>query len=353
MTTTGSARYHNVLKDIGPRIVIVEEAAEVLESHIITSLSKHTEHLILIGDHHQLKPKNNVYELERNYNMNISLFERLINNKFDYVTLSRQHRMRPEISCLMKHFYETKIEDHESVLKREHILGVKQDIAFINHSILEDNLGDDENRSKVNKYEGRYLVKLAKFFIRQHYETSQITILATYSGQTTFIQHELKRENVKGIRVCTVDNFQGEESHIILLSLVRSNLVKSIGFLSTENRVCVAFSRARDGFFCIGNFNLLKDSKSKSNWKAIIKDMKEKNYIHNGLHLSCGHHPQNDLLATKPEDFDKRPEGGCLLNCDFYLKCGHRCPRSSHLFDLEPKNIKCIQFCKKTIGMRA
>ncbi len=83
----------------------------------------------------------------------------------------------------------TKIEDYESVLKREHILGVKQDIAFINHSILEDNLGDDENRSKVNKYEGRYLVKLAKFFIRQHYETSQITILVTYSGQTTFIQH--------------------------------------------------------------------------------------------------------------------------------------------------------------------
>ncbi len=111
----------------------------------------------------------------------------------------------------------------------------------------------------MNTYEGKYLVKLAKFFIRQHYETSQITILATYPGQTTFIQHELKRENVEGIRVCTVDNFQGEESHMILLSLVRSNLVKSIGFLSTENRVCVAFSRARDGFFSIGNFNLLKD----------------------------------------------------------------------------------------------
>ena len=279
MTTTGSARYHNVLKDIGPRIVIVEEAAEVLESHIITSLSKHTEHLVLIGDHHQLKPKNNVYELEINYNMNISLFERLINNKFDYVTLTRQHRMRPEISCLIKHFYETKIEDHESVKNREHILGVKQDISFINHSILEDNLGDDENRSKMNKYEGRYLVKLAKFFIRQHYLPSQITILATYSGQTTFIRNELKRENVESIRVCTVDNFQGEENDIILLSLVRSNLVESIGFLSTENRVCVAFSRARDGFFCIGNFNLL-NSKSKSNWRAICLERLERKKLY-------------------------------------------------------------------------
>jgi superfamily I DNA and/or RNA helicase len=196
MTTTGSARYHNVLKDIGPRIVIVEEAAEVLESHIIISLSKHAEHLILIGDHHQLKPKNNVNELERNYDMNVSLFERLINNKFDYVTLSRQHRMRPEISCLMKHFYETKIEDDNSVLKRDYILGVKQDIAFINHSILEDHLVDADNRSKVNKYEGKYLVQLAKFFIRQHYQTSRITFLATYSGQTSYIRQELKIDNL-------------------------------------------------------------------------------------------------------------------------------------------------------------
>jgi hypothetical protein len=49
MTTTGSSRYHNILKDIGPRIVIVEEAAEVFEAHIVSALSKKCEHLILIG----------------------------------------------------------------------------------------------------------------------------------------------------------------------------------------------------------------------------------------------------------------------------------------------------------------
>jgi len=80
MTTTGSSRYHSILKDIGPRIVIVEEAAEVFESHIVASLSKNCEHLILIGDHVQLRPNPAVYKLATDFKLNVSLFERLINN---------------------------------------------------------------------------------------------------------------------------------------------------------------------------------------------------------------------------------------------------------------------------------
>lgn len=39
------------------QLVIVEEAAEVLEAHILTSLAPTVEHLVLIGDHFQLSPK--------------------------------------------------------------------------------------------------------------------------------------------------------------------------------------------------------------------------------------------------------------------------------------------------------
>lgn len=49
MTTTGAARYQHVLQQVGPEIVVVEEAAEVLEAHIVTALSKKCQHLILIG----------------------------------------------------------------------------------------------------------------------------------------------------------------------------------------------------------------------------------------------------------------------------------------------------------------
>ena len=69
-----------MLKDIGPRIVIVEEAAEVFESHIVASLSKNCEHLILNGDHIQLRPNPAVYKLAKDFDFDVSLFERLVKN---------------------------------------------------------------------------------------------------------------------------------------------------------------------------------------------------------------------------------------------------------------------------------
>ena len=56
------------------------------------------------------------------------------------------------------------------------------------------------------------------------------------------------------MRVTAVDNYQGEENDVIILSLVRNNVEGSVGFLRTNNRVCVALSRARNGFYAFGNF---------------------------------------------------------------------------------------------------
>ncbi|CAG2235692.1 NFX1-type zinc finger-containing protein 1 [Mytilus edulis] len=89
MTTTCAAKYQPVLKELGPRIIVVEEAAEVLEAHVITTLSKQCEHLILIGDHQQLKPNPTVYKLAQNFNLDLSLFERMIKNKLEYNCLQQ------------------------------------------------------------------------------------------------------------------------------------------------------------------------------------------------------------------------------------------------------------------------
>ena len=59
---------------------------------------------------------------------------------------------------------------------------------------------------------------------------------------------------LREVKITVVDNFQGEENDIILLSLVRSNREAKIGFLKTENRVCVALSRAKMGFYIIGMY---------------------------------------------------------------------------------------------------
>lgn len=42
MTTTGRSKYSYLLESISIPIVIVEEAAEVFEAHIVTSLSQRT-----------------------------------------------------------------------------------------------------------------------------------------------------------------------------------------------------------------------------------------------------------------------------------------------------------------------
>lgn len=69
-----------------------------------------------------MKPNPTVYELAKEYKLDLSMFERMINNGFPVVTLDTQHRMRPEISVYMKYIYD-KLYDHESVINREPIRG--------------------------------------------------------------------------------------------------------------------------------------------------------------------------------------------------------------------------------------
>ncbi|CAB4012131.1 NFX1-type zinc finger-containing 1-like, partial [Paramuricea clavata] len=85
MTTTGAAKHRNLLHRIKPKITIVEEAAEVLESHIVTALTEGCEHLILIGDHKQLRPKPTVFQLGLDYQLDISLFERMVDNGMSHI----------------------------------------------------------------------------------------------------------------------------------------------------------------------------------------------------------------------------------------------------------------------------
>ena len=51
MTSTGAVKYKQLLQHIKSEILIVEEAGELLESQLITSLTYSIKHLILIGDH--------------------------------------------------------------------------------------------------------------------------------------------------------------------------------------------------------------------------------------------------------------------------------------------------------------
>ena len=107
----------------------------MLEAHIVTSLTPGCQHLILIGDHQQLRPNPTVYDLQKNYDLDVSLFERMVTNGMLFSRLSLQHRMRPQIATMLDHIYvEPKLQNHESVLDFEDIKGVERNLFFLDHN---------------------------------------------------------------------------------------------------------------------------------------------------------------------------------------------------------------------------
>ena len=344
MTTTGAAKYQHILHLVKPRIVIVEEAAEVLESHIVSALNAGTQHLILIGDHKQLRPKPNMYDLAKDFKLDISLFERLVCNSFPHATLQIQHRMRPEIAQLVHpHVYDTLI-NHNSVLKYENVKGVGKNMFFIQHECPEE---EDTNLiSHSNPYEVSYIVALCKYLLQQGYEPCQITVLVTYAGQKLNMRKRMPKKDFDGVRISTVDNFQGEENDIILLSLVRSNSEGKVGFLREENRVCVALSRAKVGFYCIGNFKMLREKALI--WETVLSDMSSKGYVGDALPVYCQSHKETNCMAKSPQDFTKNaPNGGCTRDCEYRLHCGHVCTLKCHVCDPFHKDFACKKPCAK------
>ena len=324
MTTTGAAKYHSVLQNVAPKVVVIEEAAEVMEAHILTSLTHKTEHTILIGDHKQLRPKAAVYELGRNHNLEVSLFERMVMNNMDCKRLSVQHRMHPEIAALTKRIYDHEIIDHESVKDFEKISGVCHNLFFIEHNHPERMVNGLQ--SYANDHEAEFMVALCRYLLCQGYKQSQITVLTMYIGQLLVIKERMPRDTCRELKICAVDNFQGEENDIILLSLVRSNNENSIGFLAESNRICVALSRARKGLYCIGNFSLLK--RKSDLWKEICNHLETTNGIADSLQLICKRH-NNVTFVRRAADFNR--SGGCNMPCGFRLECGHACVQQCHV----------------------
>ncbi|XP_069588374.1 NFX1-type zinc finger-containing protein 1-like [Ranitomeya imitator] len=340
----GAARCRKLVQNVQPKIMIVEEAAEVLEAHIITALNSNCQHLILIGDHQQLRPSTAVYELAKNFNLEVSMFERLIRMKIPYVRLDCQHRMRPEIAQLLTpHIYD-KLENHASVLTYENIKGICHNLFFVDHNHPEEHV--KEGKSHLNVHEAAFVKSLCFYFIQQGYSPSQITILTTYSGQLHCLQKMMPKAQFQGVTVCGVDKYQGEENDIVILSLVRSNLVGNVGFLKIPNRVCVALSRAKKGLFCTGNMELLSKVPL---WSAINDVLQENGLIGKELKLQCVNHPDTVTYVSKSSDFADVPEGGCKIPCQFTLNCGHVCPLLCHPYDPQHENVVCRKPCPKRV----
>ncbi|KAI0563256.1 DNA2/NAM7 helicase [Gracilaria domingensis] len=405
-TTSGAAKYNGLLQALAPAVIICEEAAEVLESHILSSLSPRTKQLILIGDHLQLRPKVSEYCLSResgfDYDLDISLFERIAREGvFPIAKLKSQRRMHPIISQIPRETMYPYLLDSSSVLTLpERPKGFDKPLFFVSHRHPESNLGSEQTKSFSNVHEMEFVCALARYVIRQGYEPHQIAIVTPYVGQLLLFREMLIKEEVlvhideldlqdihaSGInidnnfkvrsntehmdgikkksfepdtprgarltslkdclRLSTVDNFQGEEAEIVLVSTVRCNDRGSVGFLKFSNRINVMLTRAKLGMYISGSAETIRSSRKATMFHTVLDLLSSQDLLGAELPLRCQNHG-NTFFASKAGAIPG--DGGCHIVCGARKSCGHKCRRRCHPDDQNHLLEDCMEDCQRLI----
>ncbi|CAN9481105.1 unnamed protein product [Alternaria alternata] len=343
VTTSGLAKRISLLQQVKCKVIICEEAGEVMESHMISALLPDVEHLIQIGDHEQLRPSvSNFRDLSlesdrgKLHALDRSQFERLSIGEpgrplMPVAQLNVQRRMRPQISSLIRETIYDKLKDHASTIDLPDVVGLRHNVFWLDHTNLENEKDSDvhNTKSKSNLWEVKMVHALVRHVVRQGvYKSDDIAVLTPYTGQLQKLRaamrsdfeiclsdrdkealerdgfavdsdsspdvatpdHEShqgkpleKKQLSELLRIATVDNFQGEEAKIIIVSLVRSNERQNVGFLKTTNRINVLLSRAQHGMYLIGNTDTYS---SVEMWQRVIGMLRATDSV---VVLSCGH----------------------------------------------------------------
>ena len=184
--------------------------------------------------------------------------------------LSEQYRMHPIICQIVSNlFYQDILTTNTNITA----LRVRVDpIGLYILSSLSPEETPPRSTSKHNIGEADYVVDIINSGLYKH---KSIMIITFYKSQEVLIRKKLNEAKIyenadeeDSLRVLTVDQAQGSEADIVILSCVRSNLDSSIGFLSNANRMNVAISRVRQRLIIICDIGTLS---SNANWCALFE----------------------------------------------------------------------------------
>ncbi|KAH9038181.1 hypothetical protein EDB85DRAFT_526111 [Lactarius pseudohatsudake] len=384
----------SLLTSVRPRVLMVEEAGQVLEAHIMASLVPSVEHLICIGDPNQLRPNLATFALSMDstsgrelFKFDRSLMERLSDGGMTMSQINVQRRMRPSISHFVRTILYPKLEDHEVVRGYPAVQGMEKNVFFFSHNNPENS--EDDSVSKHNMFEVSMIRDLVLYFLKQgpYDGAGDIAVLCAYLGQLQKVraalrdlkiavsvderdEEQLERTGLVGdddigfaqvqvarhIRIGTVDTFQGQEAKIVIISLVRNSGTfeegkSSIGFLKSPNRINVALSRAKHGLYILGNASNLRKNET---WRTVLDEMEKEDQLGYAFPIICSRHPDERQLISEPEQIPTRaPGGGCLRPCEYSLSCGHVCPSMCHTDLDNHRRMKCDQPCVRVTCPRA
>ncbi|XP_016372524.1 putative helicase mov-10-B.1 [Sinocyclocheilus rhinocerous] len=294
--------------------IFVDEAGHAVEPETVISvaglLNAKTGQLVLAGDPKQLGPiLRSPFAIK--YGLGLSLLERLMTQnelyqkgttEYDsrYVTkLLQNYRSHPSILKIPNELF----YDGELVACADKIISCqyctwehlpKSGFPVIFHGVIgkderESNSPSFFNTSEIDimiDYLKKLLLTQAKKGIAK-ISPKEIGIIAPYRKQVEKIRKAIKMHRelkscsgIEELKVGSVEEFQGQERKVIIVSTVRSDKKHiildetfSIGFLKNEKRFNVAVTRAKSLLIMVGNPIILQ---TDANWGRFINYCIEK-----------------------------------------------------------------------------
>jgi ATP-dependent RNA/DNA helicase IGHMBP2 len=251
---------------VQPGAVLVDEAGLVRLDKVGTSFSslRHNNgKIVVIGDDKQLPPPSHDY-------VATSLFRSIL-RYFKTTLLRREYRFNQDILALINPWYDYQLVADQSVIDISTADISKRDYSGTNYNLhkvlkhdkkivfVDTNHASGEERHFVNSGEVSIIKKIVNGCMSMG--VYNIIVTTPYKQQERMLQLHLQEE---GVRVGTIDKFQGQEDEVTIISMVRSNdktdYQEAIGFVNVP-RSCVAFSRSKRKTIIVGDQNTLIKSK--------------------------------------------------------------------------------------------
>ncbi len=262
-------------------VAVIDEASQATIPSVLIPINR-AKRFVLAGDHKQLPPT-----VVKAQELSKTLFEMLIER---YPTKSQllevQYRMNPAIMEFPnREFYEGKIKAHKSI---ENItlrdLGIKsksngfwrvldpdEPVVFIDTSRCPDKREGKlaDSTSRYNELECRIVEKVVNELLRIGVKKNWIGVITPYDDQVDLLRRRLD------VETSTVDGFQGREKEVIVISFVRSNRNKEIGFLEDLRRLNVSITRAKRKLIMVGDSETLSVN---GTYRRLIEHVRRKGF---------------------------------------------------------------------------
>ncbi|XP_031249415.1 probable RNA helicase SDE3 [Pistacia vera] len=255
--------------------IFLDEAGQASEPESmipIANLCRRETVVVLAGDPKQLGPvifskDAEVFGLGKSYLQRLFECEFYHNEDEGYVTkLVRNYRCHPAILDLpSKLFYKGDLlackEDTSSSISAEVDFLPNKEFPILFFGIQGCDEREGNNPSWFNRFEASKVVDIInKLRESTDLNEADIGVITPYRQQVLKIRKVLEAWDMPDVKVGSVEQFQGQEKEVIIVSTVRSTVKHNqfdrtycLGFLSNPKRFNVAITRAKSLLIIVGN----------------------------------------------------------------------------------------------------